>query len=661
MPTLNELVIQMTDDLQRDTANADVWVNGNEVATYTDTNARIIPSIQKLVADFENRTEYTGVYVGSGTAYIRGQTFNETYAAYTVTADFTSTTFGADSANYKISFDLNTIVQAAIDSASAAATSETNAGVSATASEDAALASTIAANAAGFSETNAATSETNAAISETNAAASAIAAAAVPAPQLNPKAFAGGVAFDGLGQVNIDKIPAISGDFYFGILLRWSGQDEAIAGKDGNNYLAMQSSVSRLLLRINGSNKAYSKAFTEGKWMHLGLSRSGSTCSVYMDGVLDGTFDIGTAPLDWNYLASDGVGPIDNWTGGLTAATFFNTSVTATQAQEIYQQGISGWLAANPEYRWAATSPSYESDWSSTVDGWTQAGVGAIASSGGFLDLTASGAGVAGAREQSAVMSSLGLSDNDWVRISFLTRYVSGSTGSGGLTFTIQASTDPLWDVRATATFSPVTAWERVTYDVQVLSAGANSFPYLRCAVFAADDQVQFDDFSITKLGCLANLPMDEGVGYQLHDQSPNHFDALLTETGTTHLIPKREGFIRDFNVDAYNGGAGGAFLVTSTQLMLPATPFSTVTEATVTNRAAGAVGSLEIGRSTTAGVNQDVLTATSMALPTDASIKIGGTTLFQRTDEYKRSVRLSSTDADATDLDVRVDYKLID
>ena len=131
MPTLNEQVIEVVDNLNRDSANVDIWVNGDNTATYQATGGEFVPSIQKLVQDFETRTDYVGDYQSGGTPYIRGQSFTEAYAAYLVTDDFTSTTFGGDAASYKIAFDLTTIVQVAIDAADAAAESETSAAASA--------------------------------------------------------------------------------------------------------------------------------------------------------------------------------------------------------------------------------------------------------------------------------------------------------------------------------------------------------------------------------------------------------------------------------------------------------------------------------------------------------------------------------------------------
>ena len=57
-------------------------------------------------------------------------------------------------------------------------------------------------------------------------------------------------------------------------------------------------------------------------------------------------------------------------------------------------------------------------------------------------------------------------------------------------------------------------------------------------------------NFKFSKIGALAALPMDEGLGYQLHDLS-GRYDALLSETGFQHLQPKSEGKVRVKGADA--------------------------------------------------------------------------------------------------------------
>jgi hypothetical protein len=131
MATLNETVLLLVQDLQRDSANADVWVNGDETLGYVATGGEIVPSIQKMVVDFENRTEFSGEYVGGGAEYIRGETFNNEYEALVVTSDFTSTNFDDDAPNYKVSFRLTDMIEDALDAALAANASAVAAGDSA--------------------------------------------------------------------------------------------------------------------------------------------------------------------------------------------------------------------------------------------------------------------------------------------------------------------------------------------------------------------------------------------------------------------------------------------------------------------------------------------------------------------------------------------------
>jgi hypothetical protein len=56
---------------------------------------------------------------------------------------------------------------------------------------------------------------------------------------------------------------------------------------------------------------------------------------------------------------------------------------------------------------------------------------------------------------------------------------------------------------------------------------------------------VDLDVDEVKILGCIADLPLDEGIGYQFHDRSSNHFDALASLTGVTHLVPKANGKVR--------------------------------------------------------------------------------------------------------------------
>ncbi len=129
MPTLKEQVETLVANLVLNEARADVWVNGTGSQSYTATDGvTTVPSIRKFIKDTFN---YQGAYSAGGTDYTIGQTFKgasapDSYKMFRVTANFTSTTFGGDSASYETIFDFSQVVadaetaQAAAEAAQAA-------------------------------------------------------------------------------------------------------------------------------------------------------------------------------------------------------------------------------------------------------------------------------------------------------------------------------------------------------------------------------------------------------------------------------------------------------------------------------------------------------------------------------------------------------------
>jgi hypothetical protein len=49
----------------------------------------------------------------------------------------------------------------------------------------------------------------------------------------------------------------------------------------------------------------------------------------------------------------------------------------------------------------------------------------------------------------------------------------------------------------------------------------------------------------LTQLGAVVHLPLNDGIGYQLHDESSNKLDAVMTITGVSHLQPAKQGYVR--------------------------------------------------------------------------------------------------------------------
>jgi hypothetical protein len=159
--------------------------------------------------------------------------------------------------------------------------------------------------------------------------------------------------------------------------------------------------------------------------------------------------------------------------------------------------------------------------------------------------------------------------------------------------------------------------------------------------------------------GCIADLPLDEGIGYQFHDRSSNHFDALASTTGVTHLVPKTEGYIRDFNVDAYNGGSGNTELIDSSRDILPKCALSRIT--LLNQNAAAVTGTLNLKR-TAGGSSQYTVETYSPYLESTPDKWISSYPVTETLgDTERKNIALTASDSDAIDLDVRIDYKLVD
>ncbi|GHC07024.1 LamG domain-containing protein [Cerasicoccus arenae] len=151
-------------------------------------------------------------------------------------------------------------------------------------------------------------------------------------------------------------------------------------------------------------------------------------------------------------------------------------------------------------------------------------------------------------------------------------------------------------------------------------------------------------------------LPLDEGVGYQVHDLSGHQHDGLASTTGVKHLAPKSEGYLRAYDVDAYNGGTGNVELISSTQDILP-TDKALITRLLVFgNNGGSTVSDIDILRSNRS--------TTSPLLDTTASIIHGGTVGIAvavlgnvAQGLFRNNVVIHSTDPQATSLDIRIDY----
>jgi len=84
--------------------------------------------------------------------------------------------------------------------------------------------------------------------------------------------------------------------------------------------------------------------------------------------------------------------------------------------------------------------------------------------------------------------------------------------------------------------FDVVTTWRQ-------MNAGSNLTFY---APGGNGSVLRVDDISVIGLGAVVHYDADlDGIGYQLHDQSTNKLDAVITPTGVSWTKPARRGYVR--------------------------------------------------------------------------------------------------------------------
>jgi len=214
----------------------------------------------------------------------------------------------------------------------------------------------------------------------------------------------------------------------------------------------------------------------------------------------------------------------------------FNRALSAAEVADLYETGV---VAVAD--RWGNPTLLYESDFSANDDGWTEGGGTStfnqtIDGKTGCYVFTVDG--TTGLKQ--AYKSILGTVNKngrlkcqlyipntntvvDQVRVEASGKFVQLVTTIGS------------WvDISIEDTFPTFPQLYFVLRDGGSTTIAGNSTDYI--AIRAIE---------VEQIGAIADLPLDEGIGYQFHDRSSNHFDALASLTGVTHLVPKANGKVR--------------------------------------------------------------------------------------------------------------------
>lgn len=300
---------------------------------------------------------------------------------------------------------------------------------------------------------------------------------------------------------------------------------------------------------------AYSLSVFVGKIIQLAIVRpSSGNVMIYVNGVLIApVFTTGGTPPTWqgsvtNTYFNNGINAAGQIFMGVDySASFYNLALLAADVQEIYELG-----GGVPErFKFGNQTAQYTSDFSVGVDSWAA-----------FAGETLTG-NVDGINGQ-----------NDWLSINTVTqgfgyckrvmaaaqngkavrlraRVFNPSGSAYGFVACKHNNIAVLINSAAIAVVA-VPANSQADLDMYCPAIMGNSYWGYQLAIDAAggsavgnNQLLYIKNISVTQVGAVVHLQLNEGIGYQLHDDSTNKLDAVMTTTGLTHIAPQRWGFVR--------------------------------------------------------------------------------------------------------------------
>ncbi len=472
------------------------------------------------------------------------------------------------------------------------------------------------------------------------------------AAALNNQSFTRGLHFysDGSAELGAGMFDLGLSDFAIILKLKLADYTPASAGillashTSGNNRLSvtLEADGDWRLSFTDGAGAVVSyditppSALTDGSayLFIIDLDRS-ANATLYVDGSSSGTVDISAeAAVDLGSgNSTQGDLMVDaNLSGAAAGLLLTNFSLSAGDVAELSAVGPSLWPGFSPELRWAGSTGPASGVYSKL------SGTGTISSatiSSFDVDAGASGLALNHTGSFGTIKSGQALRVNVTV---------SGDLGTGSV-YVVSGS-----DASSAVSLALGTADYLLTAPARLLYADVR---FTLTSVGGMSVAVN----SIESVGLRAALDFDEGIGYQLRDTSSNNYDCLLSLADVYHISPAREGYVRDFAVDAYNGGTGNKELVSSTRNILPAGAILTGAEVK-NNTGTITAGLLDLKRSSRTLYN--IIGDNGQGLSGGQQTLIVPNESIQ-TSSYLNVALDGAGDADATSLDLRVNYKLID
>lgn len=273
----------------------------------------------------------------------------------------------------------------------------------------------------------------------------------------------------------------------------------------------------------------------------VGTRDASGNVAVYINGIAQTTTTTtGGTPPAWNatitstYLV---LGRRDSsaqvFTGKMYSASVYNVPIAAADVVEIYELG-----GAVP-YRFqfgtqvnAITNISRNSDFSAGATDWTGLNGSSVAVVSAALNVT-----IGAADNQANLSGSFisGLAGGFFLagKTYFASVGITNFSVAGTLAANIFGNdTTIVPNINANGTWS----------GVGIAKTGSGNFT-IRSTV--ASGSFTLDNVRLLQVGAIVHLPLDDGIGFFLVDQSANKLHAVGTATGVAHVIAKGAGRVR--------------------------------------------------------------------------------------------------------------------
>jgi hypothetical protein len=347
-----------------------------------------------------------------------------------------------------------------------------------------------------------------------------------------------------------------------------------IIGKYGTSaatreWLFYSSETDKLAIIVfDGTNAASTASTTaitslEGQWIHVAATvpgagpNSGTAFSAAMDGValyINGKAIAATATNNGSLAVMPNTSQALRMgrqssvygKGSTRGVQVFNRELSALEIRRLYQEGVSF-----ADKSGGGNGAAYTSDFTAGVNGWT-ASQGAVAGNidtiGGEDDWLRFTINTTSSADHSAQIT---ISPANGKRYRIRAKYFIPSSNSlldglridmglvlvSGVQSTLDSATYFEYEFTANTSLTPIIRFRAMD--------GASS----SMADAGGDDVFYLKDVVITRIGTLLDLPMDEGIGYQVHDRtSNNHHGSFSSTSGPAWIHSQNRGRVLGYD-----------------------------------------------------------------------------------------------------------------